>query len=718
VIARRAWTSVVLVALAIGATAYAYVADRGAISDADREGRDHDVFPSFRVADVRRVELGRNDGDVRLDRATEGGDGWTVSAPHLAAQRADPGAVDALLREFEVAKRIREVPDGEAHGLEAPRVKGKLRVGRIEYEFALGDDALRPEGGAYMRLDGEGAFVVDRGLKAQLLRGADAYRDRAVVPYGAADVARLEVTSPKARFALERVGTTFRVDGARGLRAARAEVDRVFGALADARADAFLDDTVAAAALSGPSWSVRITPRDARLPALDVQLGGSCPGRSGVVAVARQTGERVSACVPASVASALDADPAALVDRSLFYAHPDEIEELRVEAPGGAAVDLARRGSGWRERSPDVGDLDAERSEAANDLAFDVAAARATEARLAAGRDRVAAHARVSVTRTGGGTAERIEIDAPRADGSALARRIDDGAVLTLAPDVVRRIEARPFVVRPRAIWPAPFDAAAVASIDTTCGPAPQRLELHDGRWQLRAPRGFNADPAAADALASALANAKANRWIAESDDGSFGLDAAHACSVTATLVALPPDRAPRSVGILFGREADGGVYARTLDAPGVFVAAETLRAAVARPAIDRGRLRVDPLKVTRVTLVRGTAKVTLEKQGSRWVRADGDAGADERLGDDVFELVAEEALHPGPPARSEGFARPTLEIEALGGGEGSAPSMTNIVVGAPTRVGTSDAYFARVSGVDATFAVARPGIDAILGAW
>jgi hypothetical protein len=38
--------------------------------------------------------------------------------------------------------------------------------------------------------------------------------------------------------------------------------------------------------------------------------------------------------------------------------------------------------------------------------------------------------------------------------------------------------------------------------------------------------------------------------------------------------------------------------------------------------------------------------------------------------------------------------------------------------VGAPTRVGARDAYFARVSGVDATFAVARPGIDAILGAW
>jgi hypothetical protein len=322
------------------------------------------------------------------------------------------------------------------------------------------------------------------------------------------------------------------------------------------------------------------------------------------------------------------------------------------------------------------------------------------------------------VTRTGSGERESLEIDAAMPDGSAWVRRLDDGALLHVPADTVRRVEAGPFVLRHRAIWSEAFDPADVAGIESTCGPARERLELRDGRWLLRAPQGFPVDPGAADELASAIAHAKALRWIAERDDGSFGLTGESACSVSARMEAESAGRGPRPVGVIFGRATDGGVYAKTLDSPAVFVAPEALRALASHPAIDRGRLRVDPRTVTRVTLVRGASKVTLERQGAQWIRADRDAGADPRLGQEVFELMADQAIHPGPPARTEGFAQPTLEIEALVGGDGRPPSTTDIVVGAPTRVGTRDAYFARVSGVDATFAVARPGVDAILGAW
>ena len=713
----RAWTPGILVALALGATGYAYVVDRGAVSDADRAEREHDVFPSFRADDVRRVELSQGDDDVVLERSVEGVDRWSVSSRKRRGDRADAGAVDALLRELELAKRVRDVPEGEAHGLDAPRVHGRVRVGRIDYEFELGADALRPEGAAYMRVDGEGAFVVDRTLKVQLLRGADSYRDRALVPYGAGDIARLEVTTPSHRFALERAGATFRVPSAAGLRAARSDVDRILGALADARADVFLDDGAADRALAAP-WTVRVKPRDDHDPLVDLLLGGACPGQGGVVAVARQEGARVSACVPSATVEGLDAQPGSLVDRSLFYAHADEIEELRLDPTPDVRLDLARRGSGWHERAPENRDLDSEESDAANDLANDLAEATAVDARAANAGEHVAAHARASITRTGGGNAEALENDAPGPDGSALARRVDDGAIVRLAPDVLRRVEARPFVLRARGVWSAPFDAASVVAVESTCGSARERLELRDGRWLLRTPSGFEADAAEADALADALSHAKAARWIAERDDGTFGLGGAGACSVTAQLAAPPPSRGPRTVGLVFGRDTDGGTYAKTLDAPGVFVASGTLRGLASRPAIDRERLRVDPRTVTRMTLVRGAAHVTLERQGVRWIRADGGAGADERLADGALEVAAEEALHAGPPVGSEGFARPTLEIEAFAGGDGTSPSTTDILVGAPTHVGASDAYFARVSGVNATFAVGRPGVDAILGAW
>jgi hypothetical protein len=718
VVSLRAWTPGVLVALAVGATGYTYLIDRSAVSDADRAERQHDVFPSFRVGDVRRVEIIRDGADVVLERAADRVERWTVSSRLRRGDHAEGGAVDALLRELELAKRVREVPDGEAHGLEEPRVHGSLRVGRIDYEFALGADAPRPDGAAYMRVDGEGAFVIDRALKVQLLRGADDYRDRAMVPYGAGELARIEIATPTNRFALERAGSTFRLQSATGLRADRVAVDRIFAALADARADAFLDDAAADRALATPPWTVRVIPRDVHNGPVDLALGGACPGQGGIVAIARQETSRVSACVPGAVIEGIDTKPDALVDHDLFYAHADEIEELRLEPAPELRIDLARRGAGWHERSPTDRDLDSEESDAANDLASDIAQARASEARAGSAGEHVAAHARVSITRTGGGAGEALEIDAAGPDGSALARRIDDGAVLRLSSDVVRRVEARAYVLRSRAVWAAPFDAAAIVAVETTCGAARQRLELRNGRWLLRAPPGFEADAADADALADALAHTQANRWIAERDDGAFGLEAADACSVTAQLAPGPEGRGPRTVGVVFGRETEGGIYAKTLDAPGVFIASGTLRALASCPAIDRDQLRVDPRTVTRMTLVRGAAHVTLERHGVHWVRADGGVGADERLADGALEVAAQEALHPGPPARSEGFGRPTLEIEAFTGGDGTSPSTTDIVVGAPTRVGTTDAYFARVSGINATFAIGRPGIDAILGAW
>jgi hypothetical protein len=60
---------------------------------------------------------------------------------------------------------------------------------------------------------------------------------------------------------------------------------------------------------------------------------------------------------------------------------------------------------------------------------------------------------------------------------------------------------------------------------------------------------------------------------------------------------------------------------------------------------------------------------------------------------------------------------RPLLAIEATARGDASTPIETRIAIGAPTRDGTSDAYFARIAGVDATFDVPRAVVSAILEA-
>ena len=191
-------------------------------------------------------------------------------------------------------------------------------------------------------------------------------------------------------------------------------------------------------------------------------------------------------------------------------------------------------------------------------------------------------------------------------------------------------------------------------------------------------------------------------------------------------MLALPPatDGAPpRRIGIIFGAAGEGGFFARTMDEPGVFLAPPALRDVASRPAVDRGRFRIDPATLTRLALTRSGARIVLSRapEGDRLERLDrDDAGPDERLESALAALSADGAVHTGPPAREEGIDHPTLEIDAIRRGDGGPPLETRITVGAigaPERAGKGEAYFARVAGVDATFVVPKACVDAILDA-
>jgi hypothetical protein len=707
--ARGLATPLVLVLLAVGTAAYAYLLDPATVSDADRAVRRSDVFPSFRVEEVSRLEIVHSGESTVLERDADAGAGsaWTLVSPRR--ERADPSAVDVLLRELELATRLREVGADDAVGLDHPRAQGKVQVGALQYRFALGGDAPRPEGAAYMRVDGEGTFVVDRSLKVQLMRGADTYRERALVPYGASGIGRLEVHAASgASFALEREGPTFRVVGL-GLRASRSAVDELMATLADARAETFLDDAMAGGATAVPALTVTVTPRDAAGQPVVLRIGGVCPGQPDDVVVVRTVPSRVSACTARRLTEALGTTSSALVDTAPFFAHADEIEELRLDPLGraGPRVEIARRGSGWRERSPEDRDLTSDETDSANLLALALAQARGSDVRRGGSEERFGALARVTLIRTGGERHEVVEFGAPLPDGSIPMRRDDDGATLHVSRAVARRFEAHPVSLRARPVWKTPFEAGAVISIDDSCTPGPERLELHDGSWTLRAPGGLPADAVSVADLVGSLSQIKADAWIAESDDGSFGFDGPGACAVVLTLDPGPGDARPRRITVTLGAEGDGGVYARTSDDPAVFVASSGLRQVLAHPAIDRSRIRIDTTHGASVTVVRDGVRRLLSSDG----------GADATLEGALAALFAESALHAGPAAPDEGLEHPTLEVVVVARTDAGTPVETRVVLGAETRVDGADSYFARVSGVGATFAVPKARVTAILDA-
>ena len=731
--ARAAATPIALLVLAAATIAYAYLVEGRTVSDADRASRRNDVFPTFRVDQVSRVEIEHGRDAFVIERDRDAGPGapmpWVIGPARQ--ELADPVAVDALLRELELATRLRDIADGAALGFDPPRARGNVKVGPVEYRFEVGADAPRPEGGAYMRVKGEGTFVVGRSVKVQLLRDADAYRDRTLVALGASETARLDVRAADGRgFALQRDGATFRVVGT-GMRASRSAAEGVFGALADARAESFLDDRTASAPTDG-GITVTLVPRDASRQHVILHVGGSCPGQPEDVVVVRvlEQGGTVAGPAPSSAAActaerlvdALRATTESLIDSSPLFAHADEIEQVRLEALaiGGPRVELARKASGWHERSPEERDLDAEESDAANDLTLSLANARAVEARRAGPNERFTARARVSIVRGGDGASEAIEIGASDADGSVLARRVDDGAILRLSRAVGRRFEPNAVALRARGVWNPTFDAGAVVAIDNGCARAPEHLELRGQTWAMRAPAGFSVDPASVVDLTDAIAHAKADAWIAERDDGSFGFDGPVSCMATLTLRGEGGHPEPRRVSLAFGAAGEGGVYARTLGDPAVFVAPQVVRDLVSRSAVDRSRLRFDPSELAKVTLAKGADRLVLERSGDRLTRAprDQDAMGDDPLQTALAGFYALAAVHTGRPSRAEGMDRPMLEITARTAAVAGVARTIQVSIGGETHLDGQEVYFARATGIDATFAVPRGAVSAILNAW
>jgi hypothetical protein len=714
-------TPVVLIALATGALAYAYLVDRGTVSDADRVVRRRDVFPSFRVDEVEHVELAHGAEKLVLERDRDAGSAssWTMKSP--VEGTADSAGVDSLLRELETATWVRRVTDGDGLGLASPRTTGEVVLGHLEYRFALGADAAKPEGAAYLKLEGEGTFVVGHSLAAQLLRGADAYRERAIVPYGGNSVTKVEVqaaqsggspASPEG-FRLERHGATLRTD--KGLRVSRAVGEQVLAALADVRADVFLDDAAADAATTVPALTASVNGQGSD-PEVKLRVGAACPGRPDDVVVVRTSPGRMSACVPRGFLDRLRPPPDGIVDASPLFARADEIDELRIEAVGteGPTVDVARKSTTWRERAPEARDLSGDEGDSVSALVARLVEARGTHVRLPGSTETFAPVSRLSIVRTGGATRELVELSRPLPDGTALLRRADDGAVLVLPAADARHFTPLPVALRARSLWHAPFDPAAVTAIRDTCGAGAQELELRGDTWKMIAPAGFRADGVSVADIAGAVARAKVDAWVADADDGTFGLHGPGACSIEVT-ISSAQGQPPRRATIAFGSTGEGGVYARTLDDPSVFVAPAVLHAMLTHPAIDRGAFRVDPADLASLTVATKGREVrwvrhgtTLEREGA----APEDAGAGDAVTRATSALYAIAALHPGATLPGEGLEHP-LEIVA----SRISGVTTRITIGAPVQVDGVDSYFARVRGVDATFAVPKAPVDALLSA-
>ncbi len=680
-------TTIVLVLVA-GLLAVWLWIDKDRVTEGERRGRENNVFTAWRREELSRIELGHAGGEdaetIVLERDVKGDTPWRMTAPRQ--ERADQQAVERLLQTFELAIVQRKATEGGALGFETPRAFGSVKMGGLVYRFVLGAESPRPEGSSYFRVNDEPPIVVSRDFTKTLLASSDTYRDRTVVPYLSLELAELSVTYEGGGLTLEHItGRFFRV-AQEGVAASRAGADRVWSALAELRAEAFPKEADVDKLTAKPVLTMRLVPSDGRPPA-EIVFGDACPGHPDDVVVLRKKPTRVAACAPRGVVDTLRVAPAQLIERRPFFLDADEIEEIRFERAGSGRgpekVDLARKGTGWRSRTQDR-DLAPDEADAVSELVSKIAASPAPVIKRDHKLKELDVVARAIVR--AGEHEEKVEVGAPNAEGVVPVRRLFDMARLEVSPALARRLMPRETITRSRALLEEP---RRVTRIVLRCG-TPQELVDKGEGLKLVEPSGFETDGAVVS-LAEAFAKGKVERWVADEDDGSFGL----AKSTCRVVLGFEDGNNPKT--IVLGAEGEGGVYGAIEGRPGVFLAPLALRDLASTIYVSRAALRPEPSLVSRVRVVK--AKTTPSPEAAREALAG---------------LYAESVLAVGKDAlRAVGTPDVELEVSVADAG---APRLVRCAPTSPPPGGFGARHACTTTGVLAAFAVPDARLAPFLG--
>ena len=723
---RAALVNLALVATAVGLLA-AVVATTESITTSEREARKSNLLTRFSADELSRITIERDSGKLVLERVVGGDAGngdWRLVQPVREEPEAE--VVQNLVGSLEFARVVRRIEpadvDRKAFGLATPRAVLSLTLPRMSYRLLLGGAAPAPSGSAYLELSGDGiarpgVVVIREELAEALDVSLDDLRGQLILPYPLATLRGLVLEGAGGTRKLHRDGDRWRFDGMQGeLRVDREAMQTLALQLSRAKADPFLDEPEARQAQQDADMvKVTAVPADTKRARAVVAFGGDCPRRPRAVVAIRREPNPVAACVPARVMSALRAPAGELTARTLFSMQVDEVERLEIDA-GEWRLDLVRKGDGFLMRSPtereiklDIGNQRLETLLTLRGELIPETEAAALDFESPAGR--VVLYATAGVGKKP--RRESVEFIRAEKEPRVFVRRQTDGAVLALDPESARLLEADTTLLRDHQILT--FSTRDVRSVEIERDGEVQRLlRGPQGGLVLEAPKGFDVDAGLATALLDALASLSTQRWVADRDDGSFGLRRpAVRCRVT----LASDDAGTREHELRIGSPTRGGAYAQLAEDPAVFVLPKPKLETLETWLMDRSLCVADPTLLLRVELETPTARVELRRDGETFVQHTGQVRLSaveiQQVVDALGSMRAEAALHVGKPARTEGFDEPILTVRLTRAEGSQRPASWQVGAGDSWR-GIS-VHYVRAEGIDATFVVARSKVRRIL---
>ena len=727
---RRHLTTVILSVLALAALVYVGVVDRGAVGTRELEARKKNLFAAWRKDDLSKVVLKTPSGSAELVRGKKNESGnrfWTVTIGGVTYAGEEQG-IDKFLETLEYASYAREIPQGSVDrgefGLDDPRSTVDVTMGDLSFHLAIGK-AAPTKNEAYAEVPGRGVYAIPMGLVTALEIDPADLRSRTFVPYMSTELAELDLSGEGGDRAFVRGGWSggrgsgFRVKAPNGdgVRVDGNVLDRVFVAFGKMQASAFIDDATADK-VSSPKVTVTLVPREG--PRAVFVVGGPCPSKKDQVVAVRREPTRLNVCIPQEALAPLLMPGSVFEDRALVGANADEVTEVRViESKNGTErkLEIARSGAGFKMRAPADRSISGERGGAflrgLLDARGDLLPTGTPPPEGTPTQVRILSQGGLSPTGETSERQEEVAIYPPKDDKSLVVRK-EDGRTLLVPAAAARAFSVTDLLVRDLEI--TKLRASDIDEVSIDGGGKKQRFKREGSGLVLLEPKGkgFDIDLGFGMDLIERLAALKTTRWVAEQDDGAFGLGTPR-FTIEITTHSSADAGPPTPVTLLIGARTDDGSYAKLASDPGVFLVPREIEERSAQWNLSRAGFLLPVSDIQKLKLAADDGQTLILARDGTALRIVG--GKDKRSLDvaadvqqSLDDLVPIVAVSIGAAADHQGFKKPALTIECT-----TATSTVTFLIGSGDTFESTSVFYVRRSGIDATFVVPQSAVRPLL---
>ena len=686
-----------LVALALGTLGVVW-ATREAPTTFELASRKDKLLPSFRKDAVSRLVLSQDGRELVLEATTPGE--FRIVEPW--PERADVATVNQLLGALDLASALRPAPgvSDEAAGFGGRAAGIRVEMAGKSQTIRLGGPAPTPTGARYAEVEQGGdrqRYVVTQGVATELSVPFDKLREPRLLEYGRSELASVTFGEGMAevRLDLGPHGIFFTLPNGQRELANHEVTDRVLTALSRLVTEQFVEVDEARKALSTGAQRLGLTLTDKAAPPLTLSLGATCPKEPtyALLLLERPGKPGRAGCIPQEVAQGLHVNVDELRWSGPFAARTDEIEELRITR-GPQKLQLARKDKAFVLRAPSNSEVPLDAGNARISAIVEAKGERPASRDLAQlGLEPAAGEVSIRITGADAtaDSSDVVSVGGPRRDGSVCLKR-SDGVVLCIDRETARAFEPDASLLKGLNIFS--FAPSALASFSVETAGLHQTVRRNeDGSYQLEEPKGFRHDGSLVADAVQTLGTLQALRWAAASADASHGL-APPRLHVRVTLTGGAGQRL-----LDIGAATSGGFFARASSDPGVFVLPRSVFEALSTPLLERALVPVPEAELVSIQLESGGHSVIATRAGGSW-----QGPLKSEAIEAILSLKAEQAVHLGAAKAHEGFVKPSLTLRfAAKNGQ-----QYRLLVGARDTLDDSPIAYARLDGVNATFALSE----------